>query len=266
MEHHFDIDIATEYGLLEAILLDNFYFWVEKNRANDVNFHDGYYWTYNSTKAIAELFPYVSEYQIRRALKHLESEGLMLTGNYNETAYDRTTWYALTEKGLAICQKRKMDLSKTQNGFGKIDTPIPYTNTDTKQIRKNIPTVYKKEDCQEVADMYNEICVSLPKCMKLSDTRISHIKATLKVHSMDELRLAFQKAEASDFCTGRDGKGSRKWCNLEWMMKSENNLLKLLEGNYDNQDSVKEETIADMRKITQGMTPEEYEEMERKFR
>ena len=60
MQHSFDVEIAKEYGVLEAILLNNLWFWVEKNRANNVNYYDGYYWTFNSTKAFNELFPYAS--------------------------------------------------------------------------------------------------------------------------------------------------------------------------------------------------------------
>ena len=44
MTHNFDTEIATEYGINEAILLNNIYYWVEYNKANEKNFHDGYYW------------------------------------------------------------------------------------------------------------------------------------------------------------------------------------------------------------------------------
>ena len=129
--------------------------------------------------------------------------------------------------------------------------------------KKNIPTVYKKDDCQLVVDIYNEECPSLPKCTKLSPTREKHIKARLKDHSIDELRLAFQKAEASDFCTGRDGKADKKWCSLTWMMKSEDNLLKVLEGNYDNRDGIRERTMQDLGEI--GIEKDSFYEMERRF-
>ena len=48
MQHTFDIDIAAKYGVEEAILLNYFDFWIQKNEANDRHFHDGLYWTYNS--------------------------------------------------------------------------------------------------------------------------------------------------------------------------------------------------------------------------
>ena len=50
MEHSFDIEVAKKYGITEAVLLKNFYFWIEKNRTNNLNYFDGKYWTYNSRK------------------------------------------------------------------------------------------------------------------------------------------------------------------------------------------------------------------------
>lgn len=107
MQHHFDIEIAEAYGLNEAIILNNIRFWVIHNEANGTNFHDGRYWTYNSMKAFEELFPYMKPKSIRNALDKLENEGLLLTGNYNKLAFDRTKWYSLSDKGYALFQQFK---------------------------------------------------------------------------------------------------------------------------------------------------------------
>lgn len=132
MQHSFDIDIAKEHGLLEAILLNNLWFWIEKNRANNTNYYDGYYWTYNSTRAFNELFPYVSQRQIQCALKRLIENEILQTGNYNKVAYDRTLWYAFTEKGKCIMQKCKMEDTKMLNGNSDNVKPIP----DNKPVKK----------------------------------------------------------------------------------------------------------------------------------
>ena len=55
MKHSFDVELAKEYGILEAILIQNIYFWIEKNKANKKHFYDGRYWTYNSKKAFSEM-------------------------------------------------------------------------------------------------------------------------------------------------------------------------------------------------------------------
>lgn len=132
MQHSFDIDIAREYGILEAILLNNLWFWIEKNRANGINYYDDNYWTYNSTRAFNELFPYASQRRIQTALTHLKEEGIITTGNYNKSAYDRTLWYAFTKKGKSIMQKCKMDNANSVNGNDENVTPIP----DSKPVKK----------------------------------------------------------------------------------------------------------------------------------
>ncbi len=126
MNHSFNVEIATKYGMVEAVLLEHLNFWISKNKANEINFYDGNYWTYNSTKAFADLFPYISQKAISKALHHLEEEEIIILGNYNKNVYDRTTWYAITEKGNSILQNGQMDLSKTENGNApkeKMDLP-----------------------------------------------------------------------------------------------------------------------------------------------
>ena len=133
MQHHFDVELAKEYGILEAILLDNFCFWTSKNVANGVHIHDGHVWTYNSVKAFAEMMPYASPKQIRSALSHLETDGLIITGNFNKSHYDRTKWYSLTDKALSICHYENFHLPSGENGSTAKGGPIPdnYTYTDT---------------------------------------------------------------------------------------------------------------------------------------
>ena len=99
MNHSFNVEVATKYGMLEAVLLENINFWVAKNKANEKNFYDGFYWTYNSITALSKLFPYASRATIFRALHNLEDAGLILAGNYNKDASDKTKWYTLTKKG-----------------------------------------------------------------------------------------------------------------------------------------------------------------------
>lgn len=94
----FNIKIAEKLGMIEAVLLHNIQFWVEKSKANNKHFYNDRFWTYNSAKAFAELFPYLSEQQISRALKRLTDEGWLLKDNFNNNPFDRTNWYSLSDK------------------------------------------------------------------------------------------------------------------------------------------------------------------------
>lgn len=100
MNHSFDVAVATMHGVDEAILIENFRFWIAKNRANGRHFYDGHFWTYNSSKAMAELFPYWSPKQIERIISKLKVAGVLKIGHYSQNAYDRTNWYAVMEDAL----------------------------------------------------------------------------------------------------------------------------------------------------------------------
>ena len=124
--------------------------------------HDGRCWTYNSTKALQELFPYASERQIKYALKKLREEGVIETGNYNKSAMDKTLWYTLTDAGEALFRQESSDSTnlsnredkkepskgqncptdrtKTDNGADNFVQAIPDINTNKKPDRK--PYVY----------------------------------------------------------------------------------------------------------------------------
>lgn len=130
MIYSFESSIAAKYGVDEAIMLQHIYFWVAHNRANGLNEHDGKFWTFNSKKAFAELFPFWSVRSIERILKNLVDNGLILTGNFNETAYDRTTWYTLTSDALLVMdctrpRNREMHTTEPWNGNHETVESIP---------------------------------------------------------------------------------------------------------------------------------------------
>ena len=128
-EHSFDIELAQEYGVNAAILFKNICFWIAKNRANGKNFFDGDYWTYNSKRAFAELFPYMSERQVGSALQKLIDARMIKTGNYNEDRRDKTTWYALDINGACMVQKCNIGFTKSHNGNSENVRPLPDNKT-----------------------------------------------------------------------------------------------------------------------------------------
>lgn len=158
--HFFNVSIAEEYGINSAIILQNLYFWISHNKANDKHFHDGCYWTYNSTEAFKELFPYLTSKQIRTALDKLRDDGIIVTGNYNQAKYDRTLWYSITEKGesllkgKSICPTGNLHLPYRANAFAPEGRPIPDINTDIKPNNKT--DSFRKPTIDEVREYCEE--------------------------------------------------------------------------------------------------------------
>lgn len=142
MIHVFDTDVAQKYGVNAAIILQNMSYWIMQNEANETNFYDGRYWTFNSKRAYGELFPYMTAKQIRTAIEKLVEDGVLVTGNYNKLAYDRTAWYSLTEKGKSICRIGQMEHTKKANGFPLEGKPIPDINPN---VTPDVTSGKKKE-------------------------------------------------------------------------------------------------------------------------
>jgi hypothetical protein len=141
MDYSFDVDHAKQYGLFEAVMLHNFIFWLRHNRANKRNAYDGRTWTYNTLDAFAELFPFWTVKQIRRILDSLLEQRVIVKGNYNARAYDRTCWYALVDESLlelpgTVCPNGQMEKPKRAEAFAQMGTPIPDLKPDEKPERE----------------------------------------------------------------------------------------------------------------------------------
>lgn len=147
MEHHFNVELATLFGVEKAIIIHNLYFWINHNAKNKVHIHDGSVWTFNSSSAFAKLFPYIKERTISRYLVELEKSNIIITGNYNINSFDKTKWYAFSVPFLSeleklgyditdidICQNVQFDTHKMANGYTQNSEPIPYNKqADSKQ-------------------------------------------------------------------------------------------------------------------------------------
>ena len=132
--HYFQSALALEFGIEEAILIDEFQHQISWNTANEKNFHEGRYWTFNSMKAYEKKYPYLNSSKIKRTINSLIQKGILVKGNFNTNQYDRTNWYAFTDMGLSIVQNCYIDELKMTNGRVKNGQPIPTTNTTNTTI------------------------------------------------------------------------------------------------------------------------------------
>lgn len=146
--HAFNVGIAKDFSTTMALWLAHLAFWAEKNLANNTNIHDGLVWCFDTIEALADYFPYLTKSQRETMINNSVKHGLVVTGNYNQTTYDRTVWYALTPKAyfyfqyllteknlkrlfFSISENSEMDFSEFGNRFPNFRMTIPDTDPDT---------------------------------------------------------------------------------------------------------------------------------------
>lgn len=99
LHHTFDIQLAQQYGIEEAILIHHFQFWIMVNIRQGVNLHEGRIWTFQKHKAMLAIFPYFkTRHKFKNLIKSLVDQGVLITGCFNENKWDRTTWYAFADQ------------------------------------------------------------------------------------------------------------------------------------------------------------------------
>lgn len=146
--HSYNVSVAADVGINAAVVFYNICFWVEENTANERNFINGEYWTYNTINAFKTLFPEMSYEQVRNALRKLENAKYIKSAFLNEDTRDRTKWYTVVDKDKWItvnkcnCENSHMDCDKSQKEHGEsTDDNNIYNNintdTDNNQSNKN---------------------------------------------------------------------------------------------------------------------------------
>lgn len=128
-----------------------------------------------------------------------------LTGNQQATNRQLTT----IEEGK---KERKEEYNKSPKGDYESRTPES--------------SIYAT-----IREIYNSVCGSYPRLVKMSDARKKAISARLKTgYTLDDFQTLFEKAEASDFLKGAN---KRNWsATFDWLI-CDSNMAKVLDGNYD---------------------------------
>lgn len=236
--HLFDPEYAAKYGLVEAIMIQNVQYWVQNNIDNEKNFRDGRTWSYNTIKAFVNQYPYLSEHQIRRAIDSLVTQGVLLKGNFNQSTYNRTTWYAFVDESMFV--KRQVHTQKMANGSAKSNK----TDTDVLPIDNQRNTSVSKADpanqcpVEKIIEVYHETLPELPKARLMTAKREKGLKkvwswvmtsskadktrrAETPEQALQWFRQYFTRVRDNDFLMGRGIRSAehRGWkCTIDFLM------------------------------------------------
>lgn len=95
--HSFPRELAQKHGWKAAIILK----WLAIKTAMSQHVFDGKRWYYETIDSLAQRFPYIGRATIHDILARLARPGgPLLKGDYNQSPYIRTCWYAFTDDSV----------------------------------------------------------------------------------------------------------------------------------------------------------------------
>ena len=138
----------------------------------------------------------------------------------------------IAKQGLANLADKDMDMDKDMDKDMERDKDMDMERDMDKDMERDKDMDMERDtiiDYQQIADMYNNTCVSFPRLTKLSEKRKKAIKARLKMYTIEDFKKLFEMAESSSFLKGQN---SRNWsANFDWLT-TDTNMAKVLDGNY----------------------------------
>ena len=120
--------LAVKFGLNEAIIIQQFHYWILKSDHN----HNGHKWIYNSITNWREQFPFWSNITIERLIKKLLDSYILLKDNFNKSKFDRTLWYTINYSTLSNPTGCQVPLRQyVEINTDNMTEPIPETTSET---------------------------------------------------------------------------------------------------------------------------------------
>lgn len=144
-----DKELAVVLGLNEALILQQVHYWIEINKKNNRNFHEGRYWTYNTIDEWHEEFPFWSNSTIKRTFKRLRDMNLIIVDNFNVYQMDRTLWYTINYEELEKMIKDEendatLDKNDTMIGSKGDDNDIQNEPMERTNMNSPLPEITTK--------------------------------------------------------------------------------------------------------------------------
>lgn len=206
--HSFSVDVAKEFGVPVALMLNHFSFWYLKNKSDRVHYFKGDHWVRMKAATLQEYYPYYSFRQLRHLIDKMIDLKLLKQDEFNTKRNDRTKWYCLTKKSKNILNiltdKNVTNIKKTSK-----KTAVKLTDKNVTKVShiigtltdKNVTSILKEEDIEYRYNISKEKILSNKSLLEISamqnrvkiitlknkvDEFILHCKSILKLHDSDK--------------------------------------------------------------------------------
>lgn len=120
--------LAERIGLNEAIVLQQLKYWL--NETESGLDHGGHRWVYNTVDQWQKQFPFWSVDTVKRALKSLQSQGIIFAEQLAKSKHDRTYHYAINYQSSALFEQSNLPCSEGGNLPSSIGAGCPVLHTE----------------------------------------------------------------------------------------------------------------------------------------
>lgn len=144
----------------------------------------------------------------------------------NPTRVGDRNGFPVTANPMQMCRNGATETANPE----QINTnnEILKTNTNNQLFLIKTETVFT---CEDLLNLYKKICIHFPQPKTITDERRKKAKLRLEKYPQKEFwEDIFRKAEKSKFI-----RSSAFFC-FDWILKNDQNALKVSEGNYNNEE------------------------------
>lgn len=170
--------LAERIGLNEAIVLQQLKYWLSETGAGVE--HAGRRWIYNSVEQWQQQFPFWSVDTVKRALKSLQNQGIVLVEQLAKSRHDHTNHYAINYESSALIDQGNLH----QSDQGNLPQSERASCTDlTKTTTETTQEITKPTVSEGLEKSFAQFWSRYPKKVQRKDA----LKAWAKLKPNDEL-------------------------------------------------------------------------------
>lgn len=156
--------LAERIGLNEAIVLQQLKYWLSETGAGVE--HAGRRWIYNSVEQWQQQFPFWSVDTVKRALKSLQNQGIVLVEQLAKSRHDHTNHYAINYESNALIDQGNLH----QSDQGNLPQSERASCTDlTKTTTETTQEITKPTVTEEAEERFAQFWSKYPKKVQRKD-------------------------------------------------------------------------------------------------
>lgn len=105
MTQTFNAGLAGQYGVTAALLAEYIWQEIKQNEFHNRHCYAGRVWMRCSGLMFTAVMPYLSKSMVHTGIRRLIKGGVLVKGEFNQSRFDRTAWYAFTAFGRKMMEE-----------------------------------------------------------------------------------------------------------------------------------------------------------------